>query len=383
MKKKKLIYIFTGKRGGFSHFIPILDSLNKKKNIDYKIIASDMHLSKKFGNTVNEIKNYTKKIIKLKKPIQGDSVGHRLSTISSTITEMGKIFSRKIPTYIFLLGDRAEVLGAAIASLHYNVPSIHLYGGDITQGGTDEPTRHAISKLSSIHLVKNKKSYNNLIQLGEEKWRIHNVGLVSLDLLKNKFFKTKNELIKKYGIRPDKPFVILIQHPVTWEIDQVKAQINETLKALRKMEIQTLAIYPCSDPGHQAIIEAYKIENKRENFKVFKNIELKDFYGLLKLSELIIGNSSCGITECGYLKKFVIDIGNRQAGRLRGKNVFHVEHKAKKDRAINNKSLKRSNSKNIYSDYGRGNSTKKINSILNKKFKKFNLIKKKFVEHKI
>ena len=106
---------------------------------------------------------------------------------------MGKIFSRKIPTYFFLLGDRAEVLGAAIASLHYNVPSIHLYGGDITQGGTDEPTRHAISKLSSIHLVSNKKSYNNLLQLGEEKWRIHNVGLVSLDLLKKNFFKSKNE----------------------------------------------------------------------------------------------------------------------------------------------------------------------------------------------
>ena len=149
------------------------------------------------------------------------------------------------------------------------------------------------------------------------------------------------------------------------------------------MEIQTLAIYPCSDPGHQAIIEAYKIENKRENFKVFKNIDSKDFYGLLKLSELLIGNSSCGITECGYLKKFVIDIGNRQAGRLRGKNVFHVEHKAKKIERLLTKVLKRSNSKNIYSDYGRGNSTKKINSILNKKFKKFDLIKKKFVEYKI
>tara|TARA_B100001248_G_scaffold262240_1_gene256918 strand:- start:6226 stop:7377 length:1152 start_codon:yes stop_codon:yes gene_type:complete len=383
MKKKKLIYIFTGKRGGFSHFIPILDSLNKKKNIDYKIIASDMHLSKKFGNTVNEIKNYTKKIIKVKKPIQGDSIGHRLSTISSTITEMGKIFSRKIPTYIFLLGDRAEVLGAAIASLHYNVPSIHLYGGDITQGGTDEPTRHAISKLSSIHLVSNKKSYNNLIQLGEEKWRIHNVGLVSLDLFKKKFFKKKNKLIKKYGIRPDKPFVILIQHPVTWEIDQAKAQIHETLKALRKMEMQTLAIYPCSDPGHEAIIEAYKIENKKENFKVFKNIESKDFYSLLKYSELLIGNSSCGITECGYLKKFVIDIGSRQAGRLRGKNVFHVEHKAKKIERLITKVLKSSNSKDIYSDYGEGNSTKKINHILNKKFKRNGLIKKRFVEHKI
>lgn len=383
MKNKKLIYIFTGKRGGFSHFIPILDSLNKRKNIDYKIIASDMHLSKKFGNTINEIKSYTKKIIKLKKPLQEDSIGHRLSTISSTIIEMGRIFSKRIPTYIFLLGDRAEVLGAAIASLHYNVPSIHLYGGDITQGGTDEPTRHAISKLSSIHLVSNKKSYNNLVQLGEEKWRIHNVGLVSLDLFKKNFFKTKDKLLKKYGIRPNKPYVILIQHPVTWEIDQVKSQINETLKSLRKMKLQTLAIYPCSDPGHEVIIKAYKIESKKENFKVFKNIDLEDFYSLLKFSELLIGNSSCGITECGYLKKYVIDIGDRQTGRLRGKNVFHVEHKAKKIQKLLIKIMRKSKSGNMFSDYGKGNSTKKINNILNRNYKKNDLIKKKFMEYKI
>ena len=383
MKKKKMVYIFTGKRGGFSHFIPVLKSLDNKKNIDYKIIASDMHLSKKFGNTINEIRSYSKKIIKLKKPLQGDGVNQRLFTISSTITEMGKIFSRKIPTFIFLLGDRAEVLGAAIASLHHNVPSIHLYGGDVTQGGTDEPTRHAISKLSSIHLVSNKKSYKNLLQLGEEKWRIHNVGLVSLDLLKKNFFKSKVDLFKKYGIRDSKPFVILIQHPVTWETNQSKNQINETLKALRKINIQTLAIYPCSDPGHESIIQAYKIENKKKNFKVFKNIDSVDFYSLLKFSKLLIGNSSCGITECGFLKKYVIDIGNRQAGRLRGKNVFHVEHKAKKIKRLLVKVLKRSNSKNIYSEYGRGNSIREINNILNKKFKKNDLIKKKFVEYKI
>ena len=383
MKKKKMVYIFTGKRGGFSHFIPVLKSLDNKKNIDYKIIASDMHLSKKFGNTINEIRSYSKKIIKLKKPLQGDGVNQRLFTISSTITEMGKIFSRKIPTFIFLLGDRAEVLGAAIASLHHNVPSIHLYGGDVTQGGTDEPTRHAISKLSSIHLVSNKKSYKNLLQLGEEKWRIHNVGLVSLDLLKKNFFKSKVDLFKKYGIRDSKPFVILIQHPVTWETNQSRNQINETLKALRKINIQTLAIYPCSDPGHESIIQAYKIENKKKNFKVFKNIDSVDFYSLLKFSKLLIGNSSCGITECGFLKKYVIDIGNRQAGRLRGKNVFHVEHKAKKIKRLLVKVLKRSNSKNIYSEYGRRNSIREINNILNKKFKKNDLIKKKFVEYKI
>ncbi len=383
MQSKKLIYLFTGKRGGFSHFIPIIKNFDNNKNINYKILVSDMHLSGKFGKTVNEIKLYSKNIIKLKKPITGDGINKRLFTISSTISEMGKIFSNKIPTYVILLGDRAEVLGAAIASLHHNVPTIHLYGGDITQGGTDEPTRHAISKLSSIHFVSNTKSYKNILQLGEEKWRIFNTGLISLDLFKKKDSKNKNRLLTKYGLDPKKPFLILIQHPVTWEINETQKQINETLKALKRVNFQKLAIYPCSDPGHEKIINSLKKEAKKSNFKLFKNIESKDFYSLLKFSDLLLGNSSCGITECGYFKKYVINIGNRQAGRLSGKNVFHVEHNSKKIEKLIKKILKKTKMKNIYSDYGNGNAMQTINKVLKKNYSRINLIKKKFVEYKL
>ena len=191
-KKKIKIYFFTGKRGGFSHFIPILREFDRSKNIDYQIIAADMHLSDYFGKTINEIKRYSQRIIPLNKIQYKDTISNRLSVISNTIESLSRIFRKKKPDYLFLLGDRAEVLGAAIASMHYNIPIIHLYGGDVTQGGTDEPTRHAITKIANIHLTSNLKSFKNIKNLGEERWRIKNVGLLSLDLFKNNFFQEKN-----------------------------------------------------------------------------------------------------------------------------------------------------------------------------------------------
>ena len=186
MKKKITIYFFTGKRGGFSHFVPILRQLNKSKLVKYKIIVADMHLSNFFGKTVDEIQYYTKKLILLDKPNKKDTISNRLSVISKTINSLSRIFVKKKPDFLFLLGDRAEVLGAAISGMHFNIPIAHMYGGDITQGGTDEQTRHAISKISNLHFTSNFHSFKNIKKMGEEPWRIFNVGLSSLDLFKKK-----------------------------------------------------------------------------------------------------------------------------------------------------------------------------------------------------
>jgi len=171
-----------------------------QQKIDYKIIVADMHLSSFFGKTINEIKNYSKKLIILDKIKTKDTISNRLSVISKTIQNLSKIFEKKKPTFLFLIGDRAEVLGAAIAAMHFNIPIIHLYGGDLTQGGTDESTRHAISKIANLHLTSNFRSLKNIQQMGEESWRIHNVGLSSLDLFRNGFFKPKSYIEKKFNI---------------------------------------------------------------------------------------------------------------------------------------------------------------------------------------
>ncbi len=377
--KKPLIYFFTGKRGGFSHFVPLLRQINLSNKIDYKIIVADMHLSSFFGNTVNEIKNYSKELILLEKIQTRDSVSNRLSVISKTINSLSKIFERKKPNYLFLLGDRAEVLGAAIAGMHYNIPIIHLYGGDVTQGGTDETTRHAISKIANLHLTSNFQSYKNVKQMGEETWRIHNVGLTSLDLFKDNFFKSKTYLEKKFRIDLSKPLILLIQHSVTWQVQESKKQIIETLTALNKLKIQTIAVYPCSDPGYKEIINEYKKFKNKKFFKVYKNLEINEFYSLLKYSKLLLGNSSCGILECGFFKKYAINLGIRQEGRICKKNVFHLPHQSSTIARKISEIIKKPKFQKKITIYGNGNSSKKIIKLILKNYSKEKLIKKKFV----
>lgn len=380
MKNKKLmIYFFTGKRGGFSHFVPLLRQINLSNKIDYKILVADMHLSSFFGYTVNEIKKYSKKLILLKGIEAKDSISNRLSVISKTINNLSKIFEKKKPNYLFLLGDRAEVLGAAIAAMHFNIPIIHLYGGDVTQGGTDETTRHAISKMANLHLTSNLQSFKNVKQMGEESWRIHNVGLSSLDLFKDNFFISKNYLEKKFKVDLSKPLILLIQHSVTWQVKESKKQILETLKALNKLKFQTIALYPCSDPGYKAIINEYNKFKNKKFFKVYKNLEINEFYSLLKYAGLLIGNSSCGILECGFFKKYVINLGIRQEGRICENNVYHLPHNSKKIIHKVREILKKPEFTKKIKLYGNGNSSKKIiNSILSIS-KKSKLIKKKFI----
>ena len=248
-----------------------------------------MHLSNYFGETINEIKQYSNKVLILPKSKIKDSIENRLSVVSNTIKSLSKIFKKRKPDFFIVLGDRAEVLGASISAMHFNIPLIHMYGGDITQGGTDEPSRHAITKMANLHFTSNVYSQNIVKKMGEESWRVFNVGLSSLDLFRNRLYKSKKYLEKKYGINFNKKFIILIQHPVTWQVKDSKKQISETLKALKMLKIPTIAIYPCSDPGYGNIVNAYKIFSRNKFFSVYKNIKNDDFYSLLNFCSLLIG----------------------------------------------------------------------------------------------
>jgi len=215
--------------------------------------------------------------------------------------------------------------------------------------------------------------------MGEESWRVHNVGLSSLDLFKNDYFKSKIYLEKKFKIDPSKPLILLIQHSVTWQVDESKEQILETLKAIDRLKIQTVAIYPCSDPGYKAIINEYKKFKNKKFFKVYKNLELNDFYSLLNYSKLLLGNSSCGILECGFFKKYAINLGIRQEGRVCLNNVYHLPHNSNKIFKKINEIINKPKIKDQVLLYGKGNSAKKIIDIVLNNHDKKNLIKKKFV----
>jgi len=363
------ISIFTGKRGGFNHFIPIIEKIEQSNVLSFSIIASDMHLSSHFGNTIESVEKFAKTVYKINTISESDTKLERSISIGKGIIEYSKLLDSVKPDLVFVLGDRGEVLAFSIAALELNIPIIHLFGGDVTQGGVDEPVRHAITKIANIHLTSNKESADRILKMGEEPWRIHNVGSPVLDLIKQQRFTSKNALLDKYNIIQDKPIFLLLQHSVTWQVDQAEFQIIETLEAINQMNnCQTIAIYPCSDPGYRPIIQHLLNSANRPNFSVYKNIEVEDFWGLMNISDVFIGNSSAGVMETASFKIPFVNIGIRQEGRLRADNVIDVDHDRQKITKAIEKALYeplfKQQIQNCISPYGDGTSSQKIVSIL-------------------
>jgi len=365
---RRHICFFTGKRGGFTHFVPIFEEIDKSSLLKYSIFASDMHLSNSFGKTVNSVENRTQNVYKIDTLINSDSKVARAKSIGIGLLSYSQMLDILKPDLVFLLGDRGEVLAMAIAAMELNIPIIHLFGGDITQGGVDELVRHAITKLANIHLTSNQGSADRILKMGENSWRINNVGSPALDLIKQNRFTNKKKIFKKFFLCENKPIILLLQHSVTWQVDQTEKQIIETLKAITDFDSQIVAVYPCADPGYETIINNLEEYSRKTNLRVYKNIEFEDFWGLMNIADVFIGNSSAGVMETASFKIPFINIGIRQEGRLRADNVIDVDHDRYKIKEAIQKALFDAafidQVQNCISPYGDGTASKKIVSIL-------------------
>ena len=375
------ICFFTGKRGGFNHLVPILERINETDDLACSFVAADMHMVEKFGKTIDEVKKWTENVYTIDTMLCSDTKIARAKSIGIGLMSFPHILEDIKPDLVFVLGDRGEVLGMAICAMQFNIPIVHLFGGDVTQGGVDEPTRHAITKIANIHLASNSESANRVLQMGEEPWRVHNVGSPVLDLIHQKKYTLPEKVKKKFRLDIEKPIILLLQHSVTWQVEEAEFQIRQTMEAVDHLGYQTIAIYPCSDPGYGVIIKVLSEYEGKPYFQLFKNIEFLDFWGLMNIASAFIGNSSAGVMETASFKIPFVNIGIRQEGRLRADNVIDVDHR--KDQiieaiqtAVNDKKF-REKVNNCESPYGDGQSSEKIVSILQNIEINENLIRKK------
>jgi GDP/UDP-N,N'-diacetylbacillosamine 2-epimerase (hydrolysing) len=359
--KKRSIVVTTGTRADYGILRPILDEIKNSKKLDLKLIVTGSHFLKEYGMTVNQIKKDGYQIT-AKIPImpKTDSKFELTKILGECIVEFSKIFEKLKPDINIIFGDRDEMLASAIAAYHMNIPNAHIHGGD-KSGGLDEYTRHAITKLSNIHFAATKKSSNRILRMGEKSQNIFHTGSPSIDeLVSNKITKI-NELKKKYGDEIINNEILLVQHSVTTEIDDVKNQINETLNAIIKLQKKTIIIGANIDSGNQIIHKKIKqIINKYNFIYFFPTLPRNDFLGLLQNCRVLVGNSSSGIIEASFFKKPVVNIGIRQNFREKGPNVIDVKQFTEKsicnaiEKALKSKKLKQS------SIYGKGNASKKI-----------------------
>ena len=302
MKKKKIIGIFTGNRAEYSLMLPIIKAIKEHPMLTYKLIVSGAHLEKNFGKTIEEIykdgfKIYSKIPIKshLSKKV------FTAKSIAQIILRLTTVLQKLKPDIFLTFADRFESFAAVITSTQMNIPTAHVEGGDITEGGAlDDSVRHAMTKLSHFHFTTNQESSNRIIAMGEEKWRVKTVGFPAIDSLKSGNFVKHKELKKKFNIDIKKPIIIFTQHSVTTEYLKVKKQLTPSLNALINASnegCQVIVTYPNNDVGGEVIKKCLKKISikKNSNIQIIKSLGRYNYHGVLALAKKKIQHDSmCG-----------------------------------------------------------------------------------------
>ena len=291
-------------------------------------------------------------IIKKKKSIE--------SVLAKTIEELSKIIKNKKPNLIIIHGDRVETLAGAISGSLKHILTAHIEGGEVS-GTIDDSIRHAVSKLSHIHFVGNKKAKKRLINMGEEKKSIFEIGSPDIDLIKSENLPNLDKVKKRYSIAYKK-YAILIWHPVTSEQNLIAQQTKKLMSFLNKYQMNFIVIHPNNDLGSNKILKHYKKYQYNNKFRFYKSLRFEYFLQLLKNAEFIIGNSSSAFYEAIILKTPSINIGTRQANRIKSKSILNINVNELSKNKIN-KFIKfyKPSSKLFYGD---GSSSKKFIKIL-------------------
>ena len=370
MSKKKILSV-TGIRSEYDILYSVYNAIENHPNLDLKVIATGAHLSPLHSRSVNEIRNDGFEVVEeIESLINSDSLESRAKGLAIQMQGMIQTTRRINPDILLVLGDREESIATALIGSYMNIPVAHISGGDRVIGNVDDQIRHAVSKLSHIHFVTNDESYDRLIKMGEQDFRVYNTGNPGLDRIVDTENMSLEAISESLSIDLiEKPFIILIQHVISSETDMSSMQMEETMIAIERMGITTIMSHPNSDPGSNQIIRVIDKYKNLENLHILKNIPRTEFINLLRRASCLIGNSSAGILEAPILKLPVVNIGNRQKGRLHAENVEFVSHDSEKIEAAIKKALYdkgyRSMVENCSNPYGDGNSSKKIAEILN------------------
>ncbi len=367
-KRKIKIFCVTGTRADYPRVKPVLKLLNNDKLFDLNIIVTGQHLERKFGYTIDEIiKDKFKIIGKVKIFNNDDSIFGMNKALSKCFVGISKIIERNKPDLLLLTVDRIETLGAALAGTTSNIPIAHIQGGEVT-GTLDETIRHCVTKMSHIHFPANEDAKKRIIKMGESKSSVYNVGCPYIDYINKENYLSRKELSNILKINLSNKFGIFTQHPVTSEINENYNNFKISINAISKFKnINFICLYSNADAGGRKINDALK---NTKNMFVFKNLKEHIFLSLMKHASFMLGNSSAGIREAPSFNLPVINIGTRQNGRLRAKNVIDVDHNTNKiikaiKYALNNENFL-NNLKSIKNPYGDGKASKRIVSILKK-----------------
>lgn len=293
-------------------------------DLELALIVTGAHLSPLHGYTVKDIEADGFPIAeRIESLIYSDHDAARLKGAASQLQVLAHVIDARRPDWLLVPADREESITLALCGAYLGLPIAHYGAGDRVVGNVDDMVRHAVSRLAHLLLTTHEDARQRLIKAGEQEWRVHNVGHSGLDRIAGTAAMTDDELARALGVAEiNKPYLVVIQHPLSSESAEAGRQMRETLEAARELEMQTFVSYPNSDAGGQLIIEAIEEYRSHPKFHVFQNIPDAPFVNLLKGAAVLVGNSSLGLLEAPFLRLPVVNIGARQTARHHVENVF-------------------------------------------------------------
>ena len=320
------IGVVTTSRADYSACRPLLKALQADPHISLRLYVSGTHLSPEFGLTVRCIEDDGMEIAeRVEMLLSSDTPEAIAKSTGLGLIGFGQAFGSFRPDILVVLGDRYEMLAAALAALPFTIPVAHLSGGELTEGAIDDVLRHSITKLSHLHFAATEEYARRIIQLGEEPWRVTVSGESSLDNLRTITMLSPSELEERYRLQLGGPFLLVTYHPTTLEYEQAESQIDELLTALAKTKLSPVFTQPNADTGNRVIRQ--KLEQfvaSHRSSALVDNFGTQAYFSMMNLATAMVGNSSSGIVEAASFRLPVVNIGTRQHGRIRARNVIDV-----------------------------------------------------------
>ena len=335
MADRKVLFVVTA-RASYSRIRSALIAVQKHPDLELQLVVAASALLERYGSAAEIIEQDGFKIDeKVYFLLDGETPLTSAKSVGLGVSELATTFSRLRPDVVVTVADRYETLATAIAASYLNIPLVHVQGGEMT-GSIDEKVRHAVTKLADLHLVSTNQARQHVIRMGELPSRVIVTGCPSIDIAATVAAKPELDFdpFEKYGGTGDaldlsRGYIVGMQHPVTTEHEDARWQIEETLYAVRTLGLPVLWFWPNPDSGSNGTskgIRLFRELAEPKGFHWFRNMMPEDFLRLLINAAMLVGNSSVGIRECSYLGVPVVNIGTRQQGRERGRNVIDVDH---------------------------------------------------------
>ncbi len=307
---------------------PIFRAVMNHPSLELQLIVTGAHLSPLHGETVRDVEADGFPIAaRIDNLVYSDRDAARLKGAASQLQVLAHVVDQMRPDWLLVPTDREEAITLALCGAYLGIPMAHYGAGDRVVGNVDDMMRHAVSRLAHLLFTSHEEARQRLIKGGEEEWRVHNVGLAGLDRIRETAEMSPAELAPALGVKQiEKPYVVVVQHPLSSEWTKAGEQMRTTLEAVLELGFPAFVTYPNSDPGSNQIIDVINWFDSHDKIRAFKNIPDPVFVNLLRGAAMLIGNSSLGLMEAPFLRLPVINVGRRQSARFHAENVFFVDH---------------------------------------------------------